>query len=144
MDCRPPGSSVHGILQQEYWGGLPFPSPGDLPNPGTEPLSPASPSSAGGFFTTGPPGKPQHINSSLVFQNCFAGTVGFILFSVSLYTPQVLNMCCCQFRLLLVAALWKEQSLWSQANLQSSAASAPSGCVAPGRCSASQCLGHLD
>ena len=32
-----PGSSVHGILQQEYWHGLPFPSPGDLPNPGLEP-----------------------------------------------------------------------------------------------------------
>ena len=36
-----PGFSVHGILQQEYWSGLPFPSPGDLPNPGIEPLSPA-------------------------------------------------------------------------------------------------------
>ena len=30
MDCSPPGSSVHGILQQEYWSGLPYPSPGDL------------------------------------------------------------------------------------------------------------------
>ena len=75
---------------------------GDHPNPGAEPLSPASPSLAGGFFTTGPPGKPQHTNSSLVFQNCFAGTVGFILFSVSPYTQQALNMCCCWFRLLLV------------------------------------------
>ena len=36
MDCSPPGSSVHVILQQEYWSGLPFPSPGDLPNPGIE------------------------------------------------------------------------------------------------------------
>ena len=32
---------VHGILQQEYWSGLPFPSPGDLPSPGIEPGSPA-------------------------------------------------------------------------------------------------------
>ena len=31
MDCSPPGSSIHGILQQEYWSGLSFPSPGDLP-----------------------------------------------------------------------------------------------------------------
>ena len=32
MDCSPPGSSVHGIFsRQEYWSGLPFPSPGDLP-----------------------------------------------------------------------------------------------------------------
>ena len=38
-DCRPPGSSVHGIPRQEYWSGLPFPSPGDLPNPGIEPGS---------------------------------------------------------------------------------------------------------
>ena len=30
--CSPPGSSVHGILQQEYWSGLPFPSLGDLPD----------------------------------------------------------------------------------------------------------------
>ena len=45
MDCSPPGSSVHGILQakiQKYWSGLPFPSPGDLPNPGIEPRSLAS------------------------------------------------------------------------------------------------------
>ena len=30
-----------GFSRQEYWSGLPFPSPGDLPNPGTEPMSPA-------------------------------------------------------------------------------------------------------
>ena len=39
MDCSPPGSSVHGISRQEYWGGLPFPSPGDFPDPGIEPGS---------------------------------------------------------------------------------------------------------
>ena len=36
MDCSPPTSSVHGISRPEYWSGLPFPSPGDLPNPGIE------------------------------------------------------------------------------------------------------------
>ena len=41
MDCSLPGSSVHGIPKPEYWSGLPFPSPGDLPDPGTEPRSPA-------------------------------------------------------------------------------------------------------
>ena len=41
--------------RQEYWNGLPFPSPGDLPNPGMEPRSPAL---AGELFTTEPPGKP--------------------------------------------------------------------------------------
>ena len=41
MDCSLPDSSVHGIFQARYWSGLPFPSPGDLPNPGIEPGSPA-------------------------------------------------------------------------------------------------------
>ena len=41
MDCSLPGSSVHGILQAEYWSRLPFPSPGDVPDPGIEPRSPA-------------------------------------------------------------------------------------------------------
>ena len=40
--------------RQEYWSWLPFPTPGDLPDPGIE----GSPSLAGGFFTTEPPGKP--------------------------------------------------------------------------------------
>ena len=40
MDCSPPGSSVPVISHQEYWSGWPFPSPGDLPNPGIEPRSP--------------------------------------------------------------------------------------------------------
>ena len=41
-DCSPPGFSFHGILKQEYQSALPFPSPGDLPNPGIKPGSPAS------------------------------------------------------------------------------------------------------
>ena len=36
----PPGSSVHGILWEEYWSGLPFLSLGDLPDPEFEPGSP--------------------------------------------------------------------------------------------------------
>ena len=44
--------------RQEYWNGLPFPNPGDLPHPGIKPESPMSPALAGGFFTTEPPGKP--------------------------------------------------------------------------------------
>ena len=43
--------------RQEYRNGLPFPSPGDLPNPGIEPTSPASPALVGRFFTTELPGK---------------------------------------------------------------------------------------
>ena len=44
-----------GFPRQECWSGLPFPSPGDLPNPGIKPTSPAL---AGRFFTTESPGKP--------------------------------------------------------------------------------------
>ena len=41
MDCSPPDSSVHGIFQARMLEGLPFPSPGDLPNPEIEAGSPA-------------------------------------------------------------------------------------------------------
>ena len=40
-----------GFSRQEYWSGLPFPPPGDLPNPGIEPASLMSPALAGRFFT---------------------------------------------------------------------------------------------
>ena len=43
-----------GFPRQESWSGLPFPSPGDLPNPGIEPVSFVSPALAGGFSTTEP------------------------------------------------------------------------------------------
>ena len=44
--------------RQEYWSGLRFPTPEDLPNPGIKCTTLASPALAGGFFTTEPPGKP--------------------------------------------------------------------------------------
>ena len=47
-----------GFSRQECWSGLPFPLPGDLPDPGIELVSPASPALAGRFVTTEPPGKP--------------------------------------------------------------------------------------
>ena len=43
MDCSPPASSVRGFPRQEYWSGLPFPSPEDLPDPGIKPASTESP-----------------------------------------------------------------------------------------------------
>ena len=56
MDCKPPVSSLSmKFSRQEYWSRLPRPPPGDLPDPGNEPTSPAL---AGGFSTTEPPGKP--------------------------------------------------------------------------------------
>ena len=41
-----------GFPRQEYWSGLPFPSPGDVPNPEIQLTSLTSPALAGGFFTT--------------------------------------------------------------------------------------------
>ena len=51
-----------GFSRQEYWSGLPFPSPGDLPESGIEPVSPAL---AGGFFATEPPGNPRKDRKTL-------------------------------------------------------------------------------
>ena len=56
MHCSPLGSSVHGISQARILEQVAFPSPGDLPNPGIEPVSPAL---ASGFFIIEPPGKPR-------------------------------------------------------------------------------------
>ena len=47
-----------GFFRQEDWSGLPFPHPGDLPDPGVGPASPASSALAGGFFITESPGTP--------------------------------------------------------------------------------------
>ena len=53
MDCSCQAPLSMELSRQEYWSGLPFPPPGDLPDPGIEPVSLAL---AGGFFTTSPPG----------------------------------------------------------------------------------------
>ena len=68
--------------RQEHWSGLPFPPPGDLPNPGIEPSSPAL---TGGFFTpTEPQGKPQHnvINYTKFSSKCWVLFLTPLKFSV--------------------------------------------------------------
>ena len=52
--CQAPLSM--GFSKQEYWSGLPFPSPGDLPNPGIKPRSPALQADT---LSSEPPGKPK-------------------------------------------------------------------------------------
>ena len=51
-----------GFSRQESWSGLPFPSLGDLPDPG---IKPASPALASGFFATEPPGRPMEASDHL-------------------------------------------------------------------------------
>ena len=94
-----------GFSRQEYWSGLPFPSPGDLPNPGIEPRSPTLEADA---LTSEPPGKPQSdsvINIYILFHfslsrdiehSSLCYTVGlcclFILYVVVfIYQPQILT-----------------------------------------------------
>ena len=63
-----------GFPREEYQSGLPFPSPGDLPDPGIEP---ASPTLAGGFFFTAePPRKPEVLLLLLLLKR-----QGFFFFS---------------------------------------------------------------
>ena len=50
-----------GFSRQEYWSGLPFPSPGDLPHPGIEPRSPTLQADA---LTSELPGKPLEVNTN--------------------------------------------------------------------------------
>ena len=66
LDYSVPGSSVHGIFRQEYWCGLPFPSPGNLPNPGIKPASPTLQA-----LPSEPPGKPQSQCSSQITTGIF-------------------------------------------------------------------------
>ena len=58
--CQAPLSK--GFFRQEYWSGLPFPSPGDLPDSGIKPMSPVSLALAAGFFSTEPSEKPDNGN----------------------------------------------------------------------------------
>ena len=55
VDCAHQAPLSMGFFRQEYWSGLPFPSPGDLPNPG---IKPGSPTLQAESFLSEPPGKP--------------------------------------------------------------------------------------
>ena len=62
MDCSLQASLSMGFSRQEYWSGLPFPSPGDLPNLGIELTFLMSLALAGGFFTTSATWEAPHIS----------------------------------------------------------------------------------
>ena len=71
--CQAPLS--RGFPRREYWSGLPFPSPGDLPDSGIEPPSLLSPARAGGFFTTSATWETLALVRG-VFKVKFLGTLG--------------------------------------------------------------------
>ena len=72
-----------GFSKQEYWSGLPFPSPGDLSDPGIEPGFPALQANA---LTSEPPGKPQWKTK---------GAYIWVSFRLELQMPTALDLCQC-------------------------------------------------
>ena len=58
-----------GLFRQEYWSGLPFLPPGDLPDPGIEPTSPASPAFQADSLSTEPSGKTRTHNPMCIRRN---------------------------------------------------------------------------
>jgi len=69
VPCQAPLSV--GFSRQEYWSGFPCSPPGNLPDPGIEPMSLTSPALAGGFFTLVSPRKtPQSMHAAKDYQAC--------------------------------------------------------------------------
>ena len=106
MDCCLPSFSVNGIFPrvleeysstfQEYWSGLPFPSPEDLPDPGIEPGSPTMQADA---LTSEPPGKPptfqllQIIPQIWIYKSLSVGSFLWGMYSEVELLYQVLVLC---------------------------------------------------
>ena len=82
-----------GFPRQEYWSGLPFPSPGDLPDPRIEP---ASPSLAGRFFITKPPEK--HVCVCVCVCVCKHKHVCIPVIIEPLQKPVCVCMCVCKYK----------------------------------------------
>ena len=82
--------------RHKYWSGLPFPSPGDLPNPEIQPTSPAL---AGGLFTTEPSEKPIVWSRDLFFHHILiAICLSTIFFQKPFFLPLIWNACVSSFR----------------------------------------------
>ena len=75
-----------GFPRQEYWSGLPFPSPGDLPDPGIEPMSPALQADS---LPSEPPGKPNYTEITLSKQNAATETGICLNYGYHPYSPQI-------------------------------------------------------
>ena len=74
--------------RQEYWSGLPFPSPADLPDPGVEPSSPALWADS---LLSEPPGKPNKLNNFEHFKLCQMNEVRYRKESVVLLLHEILE-----------------------------------------------------
>ena len=91
MDRSPPGSSVHRILRQEHWSGLPCPPPGDLPDPGIKSTSLTSSALAGRFFTTRATWEAQRQRNQR--SNCYDPmNVGDLISGSSAFSKSTLNI----------------------------------------------------
>ena len=75
MDCSPPGSSVHGILEATILEWVAVPSPEDLPNPGIKPRSPALLADS---LLSEPPGKPKGPLKGQPVLTCFGFSSRFL------------------------------------------------------------------
>ena len=78
MDCSLPSSSVHGVSRQEYWRGLPFPSPGDLTDPEIKSAHPACPALSG-RLTLSHLGGHKSLNK---LENIYSSKIGRVQFRV--------------------------------------------------------------
>ena len=95
--------------RQEYWSQLPFPSPGDLPDPRIEPVSPMSSGLAGGFFTTKPPGKPHLYVCVYTYMKILVYTYVLCTYALFLYTCNFIYM---QYFLLYFCSVFSSHKLW--------------------------------
>ena len=71
MDCAHQAPQAVEFSRQEYWSGLPLPSPGDLPDPGIEPRSPSLQADA---LQSEPPGKPQTVVHKVSYKDILDNT----------------------------------------------------------------------
>ena len=98
MDCSPPDSSFLEFSKQEYWSGLPFPTPEDLPDLGIELASTMSPAFQVDTLPTEPPGKPSLLLHKTIHDRppvkCASPTSGrmLLLFPIPKTTLKVLYL----------------------------------------------------
>ena len=78
MNCSPPGSSVYGIFQKEYWSRLLFRPPGDLPYAGIKPKSPACPELPGGVLSLSHQGSLVKVRPAYKFATEFVARAGCV------------------------------------------------------------------